>query len=528
MKILALIFLCTNLCANDLRLFYSLDSISSSLTNTAIELYATSNFKNWKFVATFTNSMQVSATNQFIKARVRPPPPVIVISQHCTGTSARIFGTSTRPISKLWLTNGCSTVEGTMTRQYLDNFSSSVCDWEFPIFSTEGGAAYLKFVDIDRNIVTTNTEIFCTQDVPITTEFPTSGLSVVGNRIPVSGSVDRMNSLVWVNTGTAVYMATVRNGKFITEDIPIALSNYWSIHCISDYYGETVETVSFTKSQVTTTYTVENFTQFYGERGIVVSGTISDASYDIVIGTNRITTVNGTWRARIIPPEKGLLRFRVIPKSQSVVYNPSHDGLWAMDYPSFSYASAQTLSINYYSAAVSRTAMSSFNGWDKTNRVFSRIVDRHRDCSVTYSGIGEYLPLIEEVGPGCSAPPDRALYPSKYIGNLCDDGVSADSLGIAGSSVSRFNVGGVPSDDRYHKVTVDLALFRVSARYEDEVWFSEQPVSSKGWKIGGQECPWVFTAHSQLEFDCTPTMPVMDTDFYYYEVVVSKEPIPTP
>lgn len=510
--IIILAELCESLCASDFKLSLENGIIGSNLPDTPIDLYASSDLRGWKLVRSFTNSTKVSGSNYF-RARVRPLPPDIRVETTVRGTLASLSGTSSQPLASIWATNGAGVTQGRVVRRHLD---TGVVDWVLTPLNADGGQLQLRFEDLDKNVVLTNVVIACSAVNPVEVTFPVNGSAVVGNECLVTGIVDRNDSLVWVDTGIAVYMAVVREGRFVTGKIPVKANNRWEIHCLSDIYDEVVEVVSFTKSPVTISYTVENWTKVYGERGISLRGTVSDLAYDVVVGTNVISTTNGNWQIKIIPPENGMLPFSVKPKLG--MQSTSASGLEFIDIGMVSYCYSEVMSYNYYAKDHTNTLMSSFCGWDEHNSIWYRRKNRQDDCTILYKGIGEYLLLDGE--SDCASPQHRALYPNTYMGNYFD--------GVIGCNVQsslKINLGGDPNDTTKYRVVVDLVLYGIYRKDEDETWLTEEPISNEGWRVGGSETPWVFEAYSGLQVDASPTPPPFSKDWVYYDISVEKTPI---
>ena len=510
--IIILAELCESLCASDFKLSLENGIIGSNLPDTPIDLYASSDLRGWKLVRSFTNSTKVSGSNYF-RARVRPTPPDIRVSTTTRGTLASISGTASQPLASIWATNGAKVAQGRVVRRHLD---TGVVDWVLTPLNADGGQVQLRFEDLDRNVVLTNVVIGCSVVNPMKITFPANGSAVVGNECLVTGIVDRNDSIVWVDTGIEVYMAVVREGRFVTGKIPVKASNHWEIHCLSDIYDEVVEEVSFTKSPVTISYTVENWTKIYGERGIVLRGTISDPAYDVMVGTNHITTTNGHWNIKIPPPENGLLPFSVKPKMG--FQSTSAGGVDFIDMGMTSYCYAEIQSYNYYGRDKTNTVLSQFNGWDKFNRLSSRRIDRYGDCMILFSGMGEYLAKNPE--GNCDGPVVRALFPNSYMGDYFD-GI----MGCKTTSTLMFNLGGSAADQTKYRVIIDLVLYGVYRKEGDEVWFTEHAIDNAGWTVAGNSLPWTFEAYSQIEFDATPTPKPFDSNWYYYDLSIQKEPI---
>ena len=453
--IIILAELCESLCASDFKLSLENGIIGSNLPDIPIDLYASANLKDWKLVRTFTNSTRSSGSNYF-RARVRPNPPDIRVQTTTRGTLASFSGTSSQPLASIWATNGAQVAQGRVVRRHLE---SGMVDWVLPTVNADGGQVQLRFEDLDRNVVLTNVIVACSTVNPVEVTFPVNASTVVGNECPVTGLVDRNDSIVWVDTGTRVYMAAVREGKFVTGKIPVKASNHWEIHCLSDIYDEVVEEISFTRSPVTISYTIENWTKVYGERGIVLSGTISDPAYDVMVGTNIISTTNGNWQIKIPPPEGGILPFSVKPKMG--LQSTSAEGMEFIDVGMTSYCYSEVMSYNYYATGKTNTIMSSFLGWDEHNSLWYRRMKGRDDCTILYKGMGEHLTLDGE--SDCASPPYRALYPNTYMGNYFD-GV----IGCNVQSTLKLNLGGNPNDTTKYRVVVDLVLYGIFRRDEDE------------------------------------------------------------
>ena len=504
--------ICESLCASDFKLSLENGIIGSNLPDTPIDLYASSDLRGWKLVRSFTNSTRSSGSNYF-RARVRPLPPALCVETTVRGTLASLSGTASKPLASIWATNGVGVAQGRIVRRHLD---TGVVDWVLTPLNADGGQLHLRFEDLDRNVVLTNVVIACSAVSPVEVTFPSNGSSVVGNECLVTGTVDRNDSIVWVDTGTSVYMAVVREGKFVTGKIPVKANNHWEIHCLSDIYDEAVEEVTFTKSPVTISYTVENWTKIYGERGIILKGMVSDPAYDVVMGTNHITTTNGNWQIKIIPPEGGMLPFSVKPKLGMQSTSASGLDLIVMDMTSYCYSEVMTY--NYYGKNCTNTIQSSFIGWDSVNRVASRTIHGRDDCSVAFTGIGDYL-ILEPEGD-CAAPATRTLYPNTYMGNYWD-GV----MGCSVSSTMKVNLGGSSYDQTRYRIVVDLVLYGVYRTVEDETWLTENPIPNEGWRVGGNSLPFVFEAYNLQEVDCTPTPPPFSGAWCYYDLSISKTPI---
>jgi hypothetical protein len=261
---------------------------------------------------------------------------------------------------------------------------------------------------------------------------------------------------------------------------------------------------------------MENWTKVYGERGIVLRGTISDPAYDVMVGTNVISTTNGNWQIKITPPEGGMFPFSVKPKMG--MQSTSASGVEFIDVGMTSYCYSEVMSYNYYATGKTNTLMSSFLGWDEHNSLWYRRLNGRSDCTILYKGMGEHLLLDSE--SDCASPPYRALYPNTYMGNYFD--------GVIGCNVNsslKLNLGGNPNDTTKYRVVVDLVLYGIFRKDEDETWLTESPITNDGWRVAGNSLPWVFEAYSGLQMDATPTPPPFYNGWAYYDISINKTPI---
>lgn len=517
MKKAAILCLCLSLNASELKLTYDGATIAANVSS-AVEVYGTQDFSRWRMEARFTNSSPLRSTNRFFKARIVPPPAVLSVTAVATNTLVFLSGTATVPLSEIVAIAGSLSVTGFMTRQFLDPSRPLVrsCLWIVPAFNWEGGTIAIHCVDINGNPVSTNVIPSQYFSAPLVVNYPDG--PVIGTTVRVSGFCENEHALVYVDTGISLYPATIRHGVFTSPAIPIQQTNRWFVHYMLD--EETVVPLSFTRSPISVNYSVDNYTWMYGERGVVLRGTISDPSFDLWIGTNFISTTNGQWQIRI-PPPGSMIRFRVQPKASSIPV-PTATGCDPSGIGDLVFATSLIGSTTYQvpGLQLKKTVLTEYRGYNETNRITFRKIEGKKDCMITYQGYGEWLDWDDDNGD-CGGQGYRTLFPQKYISSH-EDCTKDDSYADGTRSSCRLYIGGQPGE-RF-KAEISLVVWP-GYRMGNQLGFSDS-VFPDDWKVGGSKTPFSLEVDAGQFVDVSPSMPVMGTGFFIYDIALRKEILP--
>lgn len=515
MKAIALC-LCLSLNASELRLTYDGATVAVNVAE-PVEVYGTQDFSRWKLESRFTNSSPLRTTNRFFKARIVPPPASLSVVAVATNTLVFLSDTATAPIAQIVATAGSLSSTGFMTRQFLDPTRPIVrsCSWIVPPFNWNGGSISIRCVDINDNPVSTNVTPLQYFSAPIVVDYPNG--TVIGDTVRVSGFCESDKALVYVDTGTGIYIATVRRGTFITSPIPVQPVNNWSVHYS---LGDEISIpLAFNRSPISVNYSVSDYTFLYGERGIVLRGTISDAAYDLWIGTNFVSTTNGQWQIRI-PPPGSMIRIKVQPKSSMVPFRA--EAMNSFNLGDLVYSTSLIGSSTYRNPKenLCKVVLTEYRGYDKTNRITFRKVEGKQDCMLSYQGYGEWLDWFEESGD-CGGQAFRTLFPRKYISSH-EDCERNDSYADSTSSTCMLYIGGDAGE--HFRAEIGIIIWP-GYRMGNQLGFGDAYIP-EDWKLGGNKMPMEMEVESGQFIDVTPAMPIMGQGFYTYDVTLRKELIP--
>ena len=335
--------LCQTLVAGEFRLVHEAGRLVTEGVEGAVQLFTSSNLKDWRLEREFTGSTSSAISQPFARAIAKPAPPRITASVEVSGSKATIRAkTSSHTVSAY-----AGQIQGAVVRHEFSTKGIVGTEWKIGPWNPSSSNVTCTFSDPYGQTVSTNITItFRGFKNPITVEYPLQGMSVVGDNIIVFGDLDRVNSTAWIEANQSSWPCAVVNGSFISPKIPIKASNLWKVRCVSDKGDNVGMDLAFSKSPVTITYSIANLTRTYGTCGISVSGGISDWNYDLMIGDKLVVTTNGYWRIMIPPPEHGVIPFSVLPKQGPQSMNQS-GGVIPVELQPFVYTYAENVSRTY-------------------------------------------------------------------------------------------------------------------------------------------------------------------------------------